>query len=330
MSTISFQGLRYALRDSESVLDGLLRHGAHVPAACRSGVCQSCMMRAVEGTPPVASQKGLRDSLKARGHFLACQCRPTADMEIALPGDDDLPRVIARVITKEALSPRVMLLRLRCPEGFSFREGQFINLFHGDAVRSYSIANPPTPERTLELHVYRIDNGRVSTWIHNGLSVGDAVTIQGPFGDGVYHPGHPDQPMLLIGTGCGLAALRGVVQRALQLRHSAPIHLFHGSRSRDGVYLEDEMRALKAQHPQFSYTPCLSGDNADTGYASGRAADIALSEHPELKGWRVYLCGNTAMVKATKRKAYLAGASLADIHADPFEFSHSATPSAGA
>ena len=28
------------------------------------------------------------------------------------------------------------------------------------------------------------------------------------------------------------------------------------------------------------------------------------------------------MVKSTKRKAYLAGAALNEIHADPFEFSH--------
>ena len=60
--------------------------------------------------------------------------------------------------------------------------------------------------------------------------------------------------------------------------------------------------------------------------AAGRAADLALARHPQLKGWRVYLCGNTAMVKATKRKAYLAGAALHDIHSDPFEFSHHSDP----
>lgn len=325
MATITFNGKCYALRDEESVLDGLSRHGVHVPSSCHSGVCQSCLMRSVDGAPPAASQKGLRESLKERDHFLACQCRPATDMEIALPGDDDLPRVAARVIAKHALSPRVMLLRLRCPEGFSFREGQFINLFHGDAIRSYSIANPPNPERILELHVYRVDNGRVSNWIHAKLTVGDAVTLQGPFGGCVYHPEHPDQPLLLIGTGCGLAPLRGVLYRALQQRHTAPIHLFHGSRTRDGVYLEEEMCALKDRYPQFHYTPCLSGEAVDTDYVPGRAADIALARHAELKGWRVYLCGNTAMVKSTKRKAYLAGASLADMHADPFEFSHNTT-----
>ena len=40
-----------------------------------------------------------------------------------------------------------------------------------------------------------------------------------------------------------------------------------------------------------------------------------LDDHLELKVWRVYLCGYPPMVKA----AFLMGASLADIHADPFE-----------
>ncbi len=328
MATITFNGKCYALRDEESVLDGLSRHGVHVPSSCHSGVCQSCLMRSVDGTPPAASQKGLRESLKERDHFLACQCHPATDMEIALPGDDDLPRVAVKVIAKQPLSARVMLLRLQYPDSFAFREGQFINLFHDGAVRSYSIANIPNADRMLDLHVYRVDDGRVSAWIHEGLAVGDCLTIQGPFGDCVYHPEHSDQPLLLIGTGCGLAPLRGIVHRALKQGHTAPIYLFHGSRTRDGVYLEKEMRELKDHYSKFHYTPCLSGEKSAAGFTSGRAADIALAQHPTLKGWRIYLCGNTNMVKATRKKAYLAGASLADIHADPFEFSHNASASA--
>lgn len=325
MSTIIFQDQRYVLKDNESLLEGLLRHGVHLPSSCRSGVCQSCMMRSLNGTPPVAAQQGLRMSLRQRNHFLACQCLPSEDMEVALPGNDDLPAVQTKVSSKKRLSARVMQLRLQCPEGFTFEAGQFINLFHEDKIRSYSIANTPNPEGILELHVYRIDDGRVSNWIHDALAVGDALTIQGPFGDCVYHPGEPAQPLLLVGTGCGLAPLRGVVYQALRRGHVGPIHLFHGSRSRDGIYLEDEMRALKEHQPKFHYTACVSGGEIGSDFAVGRAADLALSQYPELRGWRVYLCGNTDMVKATKKRAYLAGAALGDIHADPFEFCHTAS-----
>jgi hypothetical protein len=38
-----------------------------------------------------------------------------------------------------------------------------------------------------------------------------------------------------------------------------------------------------------------------------------------LTGWRVFLCGASEMVHATRRDAYLAGASLGDILCDAFE-----------
>jgi len=328
--TITFENRRLVLREQESVLDGLLRHGVPIRSSCRNGVCQSCMMRAVDQTPPAAAQKGLRGSLKARNHFLACQCRPTADMEVALPGHDDLPWVAVKVIGKQKLSERVIQLTLQCPESFAFQAGQFINVLHDDSVRSYSIANAPNAQHTLEMHIYRIDNGRISNWVHDELAIGDTLNIQGPFGDCVYNSGDPQEPLLLVGTGCVLAALRGVIHTALQHGHTAPIHLYHGSRSLDGVYLTNEMQALQARYPQFSYTPCLSGGEVPGGFTAGRAADAALAQHPKLRDWRIYLCGNTNMVKTTKRKAFLAGAALDHIHADPFEFSHKAAPAAQA
>jgi len=319
---ITFENKRYTLAEKESVLDGLLRHGVALRSSCRSGVCQSCIMRAVDQAPPAEAQKGLKPSLKARNHFLACQCQPTTDMEIALPGEEDLPWFTAEVIGKEKLSDRVVQLTLRCSVDFSFEAGQFINMLHDDIVRSYSIANAPSAHDNLELHVYRIDGGRMSNWIHEQLAVGESLKIQGPFGDCIYNPGTPEQPLLMIGTGCGLAALLGVVHSALQQGHTAPIHLYHGSRSVDGVYLTEEMRELAKHYPQFKYTACLSRGDAPSGYTPGRAADIALAQHPQMKGWRVYLCGNTEMVKTAKRKVYLAGAALSNIHSDPFEFNH--------
>ena len=70
------------LAANESVLEGLERHGIAVANSCRSGVCQSCLMKATDGAIPVVAQKGLKDSLKARHYFLACVCHPAADMSV--------------------------------------------------------------------------------------------------------------------------------------------------------------------------------------------------------------------------------------------------------
>ena len=82
----------------------------------------------------------------------------------------------------------------------------------------------------------------------------------------------------------------------------------------------DEMRDLAAQYENFEYIPCISGDDAAAEFRVGRADANALSDEADLSGWRVFLCGHPAMVNATRKMAYLAGAAMADIMADPFDF----------
>lgn len=331
MPRITYEHHSYSVRENESVLDVLTRHGVAIPSSCRSGVCQTCMMRATRGTPPPEAQKGIKAALRERNFFLACGCKPTEDMDIALPSDEDAPQTSVIVIGKTPLNDSILRLRLLCPAPFTYRAGQFVNVHHGDWVRSYSLASVPGQDDGLELHVQRVTDGRMSGWLHDVCSVGDVLHLQGPLGDCYYTPERQDQPLLLIGTGSGLAPLWGIVRDALRQGHHGPIHLFHGARQVHDLYLTQELRALAAAYPQLSYTPCVSRGEGGEGHASGRANDVALRRHPHLKGWRVFLCGNAAMVKAVKKRAFLAGAALGDIHADPFEFSEiSATAAARA
>jgi ferredoxin-NADP reductase len=50
----------------------------------------------------------------------------------------------------------------------------------------------------------------------------------------------------------------------------------------------------------------------------GAVDGIALETCPDLKGWKVFLCGNPELVKQVQRKTFMAGASMKDIHADAF------------
>ena len=80
-----------------------------------------------------------------------------------------------------------------------------------------------------------------------------------------------------------------------------------------------DLRALARRHPNFHFETCLSGAKNRRGCRVGRADLMALEDHPNLAGWRVFLSGHPAMVHTAKRAAYRAGATLRDIHDDPFE-----------
>lgn len=282
-------------------------------------------MRAVEGEVPAAAQKGLKDTLKQQNFFLACACVPESDLRVVLPDAQAAPKILAHVAEKSALSSAVTRLRLDVASGFAYRPGQFVNLRRADGlVRSYSLASVPQLENFVELHVQSLINGAMSSWVRDALNSGDAVTLSEPLGGCFYVPGNPRQKLLLIGTGSGLAPLYAVARDALNQGHQGEIWLYHGSSRLDGLYLADELRKIATEFPNFRYVPCVSRGEAGDGVTQGRANDVAMREHPDLKGWRVFLCGHADMVSGAKMAVFMAGASMREIHADAFV--HAASP----
>ena len=319
MARLTFEGVTYDGADNESVLDTLSRHGVAVPFSCRNGICLTCMMRCVEGDVPAKAQAEIRDTLRARGYFLPCVCRPESDLTLARAADGALfgRAVVASV---EPLAPRIVRVRLLPATPLYYHAGQFINLRRADGLtRSYSLASVPSRSNYLELHVKALPGSTMSAWIVDELTPETALDIDGPNGACFYVPGNTEGALLLIGNGTGLAPLVGIARDALTSGHAGPIRLYHGSRHRPGLYLDADLRALAVTHDNFDYVACLSGEDVADGYRAGRVEAVAFADHADLKNWRVYLCGYPAMVNAARKTAYLAGAAMADIHADPFE-----------
>jgi len=320
MSSIVVNDQRYPLAPGATVLDTLLDAGLKVSYGCKAGACQSCLLRASSGTIPDEAQQGLKETQKAEGWFLACRCNPVDEITIDLSAGV-VQKQIAQVVEKRLLSPRVMGLWLKTDEPLSYRAGQYITLWRDDSVaRSYSLASMPGNEPYLELHIARIDGGAVSTWVHDELQVGDPLQLQGPNGECFYTAGNAAQPLLLVGTGTGLAPLYGVVRDALLNGHSGPIHLFHGARTVDYLYYHAELLALCAQHKNLHYHPSLvqagmiEPDEVEIG-----PVDQLVAQHlPKLEGWRVYLSGAPDIVNQLRKRCFLAGAAIKEIYTDPF------------
>lgn len=317
MSKITFQDKHYLCHSDETVLDALLRHNVDASYACRAGVCQSCLMRSIDGQPPKQAQEGLKPGQKLQNYFLSCLCKPEQDMTITSAENLELATT-GKVIKKQKLGPSIIQLILECDEGLAFKAGQFVNLTRPDGLsRSYSIANVPNELNRLEFHIRHLSGGQFSEWVFNELLEDECLGVSHALGDCFYSSDSRHQNLLLIGTGTGLAPLLGVVRDALRQGHAGAIHLYHGSRNEDGLYAIDDILALQEEQANFYYTPCLSGKK-QSGFSFGRAHDVALSTITNLNNWRVYLCGHPEMVKETKKRAFISGAALTDIYADAF------------
>lgn len=328
MVNVRFGNQQVACQDGETLLDSLLTHGIDVPYSCRSGVCQACLMQAVDGAVPAEAQTGLKSTLKAQGYFLACQCTPHSAMTVSL--DASAARIPATITRITTLSADVMQLELQTDAAIDYRAGQYATLWRNAHIgRSYSIASVPALDTGLVFHIKHVPGGAFSGWLHDTARPGDRLDLQGPLGECFYTAATTEQPLMLVGTGTGAAPLYGIARDALTQGLRQPIHLFHGAIDCDGLYLHDTLCALAAEHDNFHYhasvQPRQDAGDRDAAAARdkkginlGAIDDIALERIGNTRDWRVYLCGAPPFVHALRKRVFLSGARMDAIHADAF------------
>ena len=310
MSTIEFEDKSYPVKEGHSVLDTLLDAGEDIPNGCRAGACQSCLMISEEEVPATA-QVGLNESQKQLGYFLSCQCKPASPIRVRKPGGS--LKSPALVLNKSMLNDKV--LRLTLKSEISFRPGQYFTLWKNESTaRSYSAASLCNEDNAIEFHIKKIDQGAFSHWASTDLKDGDQISIQGPLGQCFYNCTDLEQPILMASIGTGLAPIYGILKEALNKRHQGKIDLLIGAKQAKDFYLQDELALLEGKHQNLN----IHWIAQDFENSEGDIYRYCKTQFPDLKGYKLYLCGAESFVKKMKKQGFLGGANMGDIHADPF------------
>src|SRR3972149_10977680 len=115
---------------------------------------------------------------------------------------------IASVTNIRPETAKVKSFTLTLPDWVRHRAGQHydIRLTAEDgyqAQRSYSIASEPEREGEVDITVERINDGEVSTYMHDVLIPGDRIEARGPIGGYFVWEATMTEPLLLIAGGSG-------------------------------------------------------------------------------------------------------------------------------
>ncbi len=316
MAKVRYGNESVALNDGECVLDALLRRGHDLPYGCRAGTCHTCIAQCDAGVPSNDSQLGLSQAQKDQGYFLPCSCIPTNDL-VVKKADNSSQKIPATVTQIDRLNASVV--RIRCQKIMNYNPGQAITLWKTEKIgRTYSLASVPELDSYMELHIKYVTGGELSPWAYNQLNVGDELLLQGPFGQCVYTQGMPQQPLMLIGAGTGLAPLYGLARDALHKNHQGPITLYLGAKSSDDFYLENELSVLQQKYSNFTVHKIAQKTDGKHGYIEGDVYQTHAQSFPELSGFKVYLCGSESFVRKMQQQCFLAGAKHTDILIDAF------------
>jgi CDP-4-dehydro-6-deoxyglucose reductase len=222
------------------------------------------------------------------------------------------------VVVKIMATPRMVGLRLR-PLGPSmvFQSGQYVVLTDADedvAPRSYSIANAPRSDGTLDMLVSTVPAGETSSWILNDLSLGEMVCLTGPYGSFLLHPRDPG-PRLFLAGGAGLGPILALLEDSLNASEVESCVIV-SARTEADVACRDHLLELQTRLPRFRFLRTLT--RADGPAPLGRIPTILPRLFPSLDGYSVFSAGGPGFVDACSESATRLGAAPARVHTEAF------------
>ena len=179
-------------------------------------------------------------------------------------------------------------VRLTAPDGYS-------------AVRSYSIASAPNPERRVELTVERLPNGEVSPYLTQELAVGDRLELRGPIGGWFVWRTQQAEPVQLVAGGSGVVPLMAMIRSRAAARNTAPFRLLYSVREPGAVFYRNELQAISDRDPSVTVTYAYTRTAPkDWPRPPGRidAALIAPTTWPSNLFPTCYVCGPTSFVES--------------------------------
>src|SRR5215831_18123507 len=180
-------------------------------------------------------------------------------------------------------------VRLTAPDGYS-------------AVRSYSIASAPNPDKRLEITVERLPDGEVSPYLTQVVAVADRLELRGPIGGWFVWRIQQAEPVQLIAGGSGIVPLMAMIRSRAAAASTAPFRLLYSVREPGAVFYRDELQAISDR-----------GDFVTLTYAYTRATPKAWPRPPGRVDASIiaettwssrliptcYVCGPTSFVEGT-------------------------------
>ena len=324
--------------DKEFVVDGgstllstLNEQELFLPSACGGkGTCGLCTCKILEGGGPVLptespffTKEELEDNMR-----LSCQVKVKADMVLSIPEDLLNAKKYEAVVEwiKDETST-IKLVRFKITDGqqIEFKAGQYVQLlappYPGNpesVFRAYSVASSAADKDFIELIIGFVEEGLVTTYVHQYLEKGDEVSFNGPFGD--FYLRDTDAEIVLIAVGTGIAPIRSILFQLRDQNIERKTVLFYGARTENDLVCADEMVEFEKTIPNFSFKPILSrvGEDSDWDGDRGRVTDSIEKYIENAENKEAYMCGSPAMIKSALDKLKQKGFDDEQIFFDEF------------
>lgn len=295
----------------QPLLRALQQEGIFIPSACGGrGSCGLCKVKVIEGGGEYLPTELPFISEAEREQLIRLSCQVKVKNDVAIEIDEELFYVKEFTTTVEKIRDlthdiKEVTLRLIEPGEITIKAGQYVQFvvpeyedMDEEVYRAYSVASPPGDATHVELEIRLVPGGICTTYVHEHLKEGDEVTINGPYGD--FFLRDTDAPIIFIAGGSGMAPIKSILLDMEKRQDPRKAQYFFGARSKRDLFLLDEMKALEASIPNFSFVPALSEPLAEDNWEGeiGLITDVVHKNVLDAAASEAYLCGSPGMIDA--------------------------------
>jgi propane monooxygenase reductase component len=334
-------GIEIEVDEDQTILRAAAEQGIMLMHGCKEGQCASCKSFILEGEDiehDRYSTFALPDQEKEEGYALLCRAHAYEDVTIELLNYDEemirsglpIQQAVAEVaaIIPVTHDMRHLVLRLVEPAEVKFFPGQYVDIQvpGTDEVRSFSMANTSSRDGLLEFIIKVYPDGLFSQFLDTRLAVGDRLDLTGPFGVFTLREGEAD--LVLIGGGAGMAPILSLLRSMAERGINRKATFFYGARGHHDLCFEEELLAIAAKLPNFTYIPALSDVPPDAEAWDGETGlitDVVKRLTGDLAGAHAYVCGPPPMVEAALPLLQTLGVPDKRIYYDKFTTTGEAT-----
>jgi nitric oxide dioxygenase len=202
--------------------------------------------------------------------------------------------------------------------------GQYVSVFvdlpdGSRQPRQYTVSSTAVGTR-LQITVRRVrgvdgaPDGRVSTFLHDHVQVGDVLELSAPAGDFVVEPS--DGPLLLASAGAGITTVLPIVEHIARTQPQRPVIVAHADRTAQDHALRDIVLHLGRQLDDFTaYTWYETVDPEDTRARSGY---MDLTDVPLPQNVQVFTCGPLPFMRHVRSSLMARGVPASSIRYEIF------------
>lgn len=230
---------------------------------------------------------------------------------IAPPAPTTWQTATVVAITDETSRAKTFRFRLEAPRPHLPGQHYVIRLTAPDgytAARSYSIASPPGSDE-VDFTVERLDEGEVSTFLHDVVEVGDELEVRGPIGGWFVWDG--STAALLVGGGSGVVPLMSMLRFARQTGRSDLVRLVVSVRTPEDLWYAAELPGPEATIAYTRQPP--PGFDRPAGRLTG--ADLPIATAPDTVA---YVCGSAGFANHATDLLLASGIPAARVRVERF------------